>query len=117
MRKNYSKSIRIQVESFICLTAFFRIPAAYCGLFGFKPSRGGNPTGPHHGQVWQGAEQEHVITRSVRDSAAALDATQGLACGVQFVAPFGREDLLFRLACQLETARPWGGRKPQIQAG
>ncbi|MCJ8499808.1 amidase [Desulfatitalea alkaliphila] len=54
-----------------------RIPAAYCGLFGFKPSRGRNPSGPRRGRLWQGAVQEHVLTRTVRDSAAALDVTQG----------------------------------------
>jgi amidase len=54
-----------------------RIPSAYCGLFGLKPSRGRNPTGPDHGRIWQDAVQNHVITRSVRDSAAMLDATQG----------------------------------------
>ena len=54
-----------------------RIPSAYCGLFGLKPSRGRNPTGPEEGNIWQGAVQNHVITRSVRDSAAMLDATQG----------------------------------------
>ena len=61
-----------------------RIPAAYCGLFGLKPSRGRNPSGPRHGWSWQGAVQEHVITRSVRDSAAALDATQGPDTGAPY---------------------------------
>ncbi len=61
-----------------------RIPASYTGLFGLKPSRGRNPNGPDHGQVWLGAVQEHVITRSVRDSAAMLDATNGPDPGSPF---------------------------------
>jgi len=62
-----------------------RIPAAYCGLFGLKPSRGRNPSGPDGGWFWQDAVQEHVLTRSVRDSAAALDATHGPDTGAPYV--------------------------------
>ena len=62
-----------------------RIPSAYCGLFGLKQSRGRNPAGPHHGRPWQGAVQEHVLTRSVRDSAAMLDVTHGPDIGAPYV--------------------------------
>ena len=40
----------------------------------------------------------------------------GLPIGVQFVAPFGREDLLIRLASELEAAHPWAGRVPPVHA-
>jgi amidase len=62
-----------------------RIPASCCGLFGLKPSRGRNPCGPRLGRPWQGAVQEHVLSRSVRDSAAALDATSGPDVGAPYV--------------------------------
>ena len=38
----------------------------------------------------------------------------GLPCGVQFIAPLGAEDLLFRLAGQLEQACPWFGQRPAL---
>ena len=62
-----------------------RIPASCCGLFGFKPSRGRTPTGPDYGELWQGAAVQHVITRSVRDSAAMLDATCAPDVGAPYI--------------------------------
>lgn len=64
-----------------------RIPASCCGIFGLKPSRGRTPTGPGRGQFWRGASVEHVVTRSVRDSAAMLDATHGADPGAAFEIP------------------------------
>lgn len=62
-----------------------RIPACYCGLFGLKTSRGRTPTGPKVGEWWQGAAIEHVLTRSVRDSAAMLDAICGVDAGAPYI--------------------------------
>ncbi len=64
-----------------------RIPASCCGLFGLKPSRGRMPTGPAFGEIWAGFVVEHAITRSVRDSAALLDATAGADAGAPYAAP------------------------------
>ncbi|PTQ91135.1 amidase [Agitococcus lubricus] len=64
-----------------------RIPAACCGLVGFKPSRGRNPYGPAVSEPWFGQVQEGVISRSVRDSAAMLDATHGRDVGALYDAP------------------------------
>jgi amidase len=56
-----------------------RVPAAACGLVGLKPSRGWVPVGPHHDELAGGLDCEHVLTRTVRDSALMLDLT----CGVE----------------------------------
>jgi amidase len=64
-----------------------RIPASCCGVFGLKPTRGRVPTGPDIGDSWRGFVQEHVITRSVRDSAAMLDVTAGEDAGTPVACP------------------------------
>jgi amidase len=64
-----------------------RIPASCCGLFGLKPTRGRNPLGPLYGDIFSGLAVEHAVTRSVRDSAALLDATAGPDLGDPYPAP------------------------------
>lgn len=70
-----------------------RIPASFCGLVGLKPSRARATLAPHLGEYWGPLTHEHVVTRSVRDSAAVLDAIAGPAPGDPYSAP--------------PPARPW----------
>ncbi len=68
-----------------------RIPAGHCGLFGLKPGRGRTPWGPDFNELLQGAAINHVLTRSVRDSAAMLDASCGPELGSFYhIEPPGR---------------------------
>ena len=64
-----------------------RYPASACGLFALKPTRARNPLGPEYGDVAAGGAAEHALTRSVRDSAALLDATSGPDLGDPYWAP------------------------------
>ena len=64
-----------------------RIPAAQCGLFGLKPSRGRMTAAPDAGEGWGGLSTGHVVSRSVRDSALMLDVTAGLEPGDPYSAP------------------------------
>ena len=64
-----------------------RIPAACCGLFGLKPSRGRVPMGPLRTEGWGGMSTHHAVSWTVRDSAAVLDATHGVEPGSRYSAP------------------------------
>lgn len=79
-----------------------RIPASHCHLFGLKPSRGRMPMGPDEGESWHGFVSRLVVSRSVRDSAAIFDLTQGMDEGAPYCAPALERPMLE------EIARPAG---------
>jgi amidase len=64
-----------------------RIPASASGVFGLKPTRARNPAGPDRGEGWGGFSCSHVVSISVRDSAAMLDAVHGPETSSPYVAP------------------------------
>ena len=64
-----------------------RIPASCNGLVGLKPTRGRTPAGPTRGDIWFGCAIELPLSRTVRDTAAALDALSGPEPGDPYQVP------------------------------
>ncbi len=94
-----------------------RIPASCCGLFGLKPSRGTTPTGPDFGELWHGFAIEHVLSRSVRDSAAMLDATAGADAGAPYAAPARQRPFLDEVQADAGRLRIAFTREPLFGHG
>jgi Asp-tRNA(Asn)/Glu-tRNA(Gln) amidotransferase A subunit family amidase len=75
-----------------------RAPASCCGLVGLKPTRGRVPMGPVAGEGWSGLATHGALSRSVRDTAAALDAMAGWEPGDPYAAPTPDEPYLRAMA-------------------
>jgi amidase len=82
-----------------------RIPAAWCGLVGLKPSRGRVPLGPAVGEAVGGFAHEFALTRTVRDAAALLDAVSGPAPGDRYYVARPQERYADSLAAELPPLR------------
>lgn len=93
-----------------------RIPASCCGAFGLKPTRARVSTAPDGGEYWNGLVIEHAITRSVRDSAALLDATDGWKPGDYYCAPQKERPFLSEITHEPRALRIAYSATPPFEA-
>lgn len=98
-----------------------RIPASCTGLVGLKPTRGRTPMGPDRGEGWAGQSISHAVTRSVRDTAALLDATTGPEAGNPYEPPHHEGTFLQEVKRHPESLRiavsknKWGAGQFQAE--
>jgi amidase len=106
-------------------TGSIRMPSSVCGLVGLKPRRARTSFAPGDGHVLEGLVNEHALTRTVRDSAALLDAVTGSAPGDPYFAPVPAIPFLDQIAITptaqrilISTDSPFTGDSadPQIVA-
>jgi amidase len=91
-----------------------RIPAACCGLFGLKPTRARTPAGAGHSQLWNGFTIAHAVSRSVRDSAALLDAIAGPEPTSPYWAPPQARPFLAEVGAPPGKLRIALSKRPQV---